>query len=267
MFSLTGTLPGGLGFLTDTLSGTPTVAGSFPLTAKALDANGFAATQAYTLAVTDNTAPVITGILSSNGWYTSDITVSWTVVDNESTVSSQLNCTSTSISTDTGGTTLICQATSLGDTASQTVTIQRDAAPPTLAPTVTPNPVAFNDSALASASCGTPDTSVTGDRSVSCTEPDLAGNSASANASYTMQPQHASNPVVPPPVSGAPVPANRFGGFSASVANSPQLNRVKAWDRVPFIWKVTDANGKPVTNLKGVTLTVEPLACPAARAS
>lgn len=188
----TGTLPTSLNFLTDTLSGTPTVTGSFPLTGQAVDANGFAASQAYTLLVNlDTTAPVITpvvgGIPGSNGWYTSNVNVSWTLVDNESSITSQLNCNATTINADTSGTTLTCQATSSGGTASQSITIKRDTAPPTLAPAVTPNPVSLNSSAsatvnasdvmsgIAAASCGTLDTSTVGDRSVSCTATDANG--------------------------------------------------------------------------------------------
>src|SRR5204862_18910 len=50
-------------------------------------------------AASDTTAPIITpnvaGTLGSNGWYTSDVTVSWSVVDAESTISSQTGCDTT----------------------------------------------------------------------------------------------------------------------------------------------------------------------------
>ena len=82
----------------------------------------------------DSTAPVITptitGTLGNNGWYTSNVTVSWSVVDSQSTVSSTTGCGSTTISTDTTGTTLTCSATSAGGTSSQSVTIKRDATAP-----------------------------------------------------------------------------------------------------------------------------------------
>ena len=58
----------------------------------------------------DPTPPVITpniaGVLGGNGWYVSSVTVSWTMVDTDSTVSSQTGCGSTTLSTDTTGTTL-----------------------------------------------------------------------------------------------------------------------------------------------------------------
>jgi hypothetical protein len=85
----------------------------------------------------DTTPPVITpnvsGTLGNDGWYVSDVTVSWSVVDNESAVSSISGCDSTTINTDTTGTTLTCTATSTGGTSSQTVTIKRDVTKPTIA--------------------------------------------------------------------------------------------------------------------------------------
>jgi hypothetical protein len=85
----------------------------------------------------DSTPPVIsanvTGTPELNGWYRSDVLVSWSVNDEESTILSQDGCGETKIDFDTVGTTLTCTATSLGGTASQSVTILRD----TLAPTIT----------------------------------------------------------------------------------------------------------------------------------
>ncbi|MDE1769010.1 MAG: Ig-like domain repeat protein [Thaumarchaeota archaeon] len=84
--------------------------------------------------VIDTTPPVIvptiTGTLGNNGWYTSDVTVSWSVTDPESTISSSTGCTTSIINTDTAGTTLTCTATSAGGTSSNSVTIKRDSTPP-----------------------------------------------------------------------------------------------------------------------------------------
>jgi hypothetical protein len=84
----------------------------------------------------DTTPPVITpnvsGTLGSNGWYTSNVSVDWTVAENESTVSSSTGCGPSVVSADTSGTTFSCQATSEGGTNSQSVTVTRDATKPTL---------------------------------------------------------------------------------------------------------------------------------------
>jgi hypothetical protein len=90
----------------------------------------------WTTANCDTTAPVITpvvtGTLGNNGWYTSDVSVSWTVVDNESAISSKsASCdATTTINTDTAGQTVSCTATSAGGTDTKSVTIKRDATAP-----------------------------------------------------------------------------------------------------------------------------------------
>jgi hypothetical protein len=83
----------------------------------------------------DSTPPVITpnvsGTLGNNGWYTSDVQVSWTVSDDESAITSTTDCDATTINSDTTGATLTCEATSYGGTKSVSVTIKRDATAPT----------------------------------------------------------------------------------------------------------------------------------------
>ena len=90
----------------------------------------------HNLALVDTTPPVITpnsaGTQGNNDLYTSDATVSWSVVDNESDIASQTGCELTTISTDTDGMTLTCSATSAGGTSSQSVTIKRDATAPAI---------------------------------------------------------------------------------------------------------------------------------------
>lgn len=82
----------------------------------------------------DSTPPLITpaisGTLGNDSWYVSDVTVTWSVTDPESSVTSTSGCDPTTITADTTGLTLTCTATSAGGTASQAVTIKRDATPP-----------------------------------------------------------------------------------------------------------------------------------------
>lgn len=87
--------------------------------------------------VADNTPPVIvanvTGTLGDNGWYTGDVSVSWTVTDAESNVTSTTGCDAQSVTSDTDGVTFTCEATSAGGTDSESVTVKRDATAPTIA--------------------------------------------------------------------------------------------------------------------------------------
>jgi hypothetical protein len=85
---------------------------------------------------TDATPPIIShniiGTLGDNGWYTSDVTVSWTVTDPESSITSTSGTTPVSVTTDTSGTTVSFSATSAGGTSTDSVTIKRDATAPTI---------------------------------------------------------------------------------------------------------------------------------------
>ncbi len=247
--------------------------------------------------------PTVTGTLGNNGWFTSDVEVSWSVTDDESSVSNQTGCDLQTVTADTNGVTFTCEATSAGGAGSQSVTVKRDATaptiafdsrtapnangwnntdvsvnwicadalsgavsssvsqiltgeganqstagtcadnagntasdtqsginidktPPTLNPTVSPNPVLLGGTAtadanaadtlsgIASASCDVPNTSTVGNKSVQCTATDLAGNSASASANYNV--------------------IYNFAGFFQPIENLPIVNVVTAGQAIPL---------------------------------
>jgi len=159
---------------------------------------------AFTLIVqpSDSTPPVITpnisGALGDNGWYVSDVEVTWTISDPESPYTIIEGCVNTTIDTDTAGTTLTCKASSAGGTSSASVTIKRDATPPAIVGSRSPDAneygwnntdvtVSFecSDGLSGIASCSGP-TVLSGegaDQSVTGWAFDLAGNSASATVS------------------------------------------------------------------------------------
>ena len=92
----------------------------------------------------DPTPPVITphvdGPLGANHWYVGDVTVTWSVVEPQSASSVVTSgCDETSITADTKGTPLTCTATSDGGTASESVTVKRDATPPAITCLPTPS--------------------------------------------------------------------------------------------------------------------------------
>jgi hypothetical protein len=82
----------------------------------------------------DTTPPVITptilGVAGNDGWFRSDIQVSWSVVDGESAITASAGCSATTVRTDTSGTTLTCSATSGGGSASRSITLKRDTVKP-----------------------------------------------------------------------------------------------------------------------------------------
>jgi hypothetical protein len=82
----------------------------------------------------DTTPPVITPVVNGtpgdNGWYTSDVSVSFSYEDPDSPISSAVGCNLTTQTTDTAGTTFTCTVTSEGGSASGSVTVKRDTTPP-----------------------------------------------------------------------------------------------------------------------------------------
>ena len=92
--------------------------------------------KAVTVLEPDSSPPLIartiSGTLGENGWYTSDVTVQWQALDAQSLTSPEAR--TDVVSGYTSGTTLTFSSTSIGGTASDTVTIRRDATPPTITP-------------------------------------------------------------------------------------------------------------------------------------
>jgi hypothetical protein len=88
--------------------------------------------------VADATPPVITptvdGTLGDNGWYTSDVAITWSVTDPESPITATSGCEPASVTADVAEASFTCTATSTGGTASVTVTVKRDATPPMIFP-------------------------------------------------------------------------------------------------------------------------------------
>jgi hypothetical protein len=135
----------------------------------------------------DTTPPVITPTVSgpqgANGWYTGDVSVSWTETDPESAVSSTTGCGSVTVTTDTAGTTYTCSATSLGGTSSKSVTIKRDTGTPA-APHIVSGPA--NPSGSAAANFGVSSSLGAGDHLVCrMSPPDSAFGPCPAGFGYT----------------------------------------------------------------------------------
>ncbi|MCB0127970.1 MAG: hypothetical protein KDE58_37150, partial [Caldilineaceae bacterium] len=97
------------------------------------------------LAQTDDTPPVITpnvsGSRGQNGWYVSNVTVSWSVSDAESTVSSTTGCETRGFPyINNGITPLTCEATSGGGANSASITIKMDTIDPIVEFSVSSSP-------------------------------------------------------------------------------------------------------------------------------
>ena len=96
----------------------------------------------YTPEMCDVTPPIIfaniSGTQGNEGWYVTDVTVSWTVSDPETAVSSRSGCGTRTFTSDMLSEILVCSATSSGGTSRETVQIKRDATAPTASSFVSP---------------------------------------------------------------------------------------------------------------------------------
>jgi hypothetical protein len=87
--------------------------------------------------VGDRTTPMVSGsvqgTLGANGWYVSDVSVTWTLTDAESGIKSSSGCDAASYAVDLPLQAVTCTATNGVDlTQSATVSFKRDATPPTV---------------------------------------------------------------------------------------------------------------------------------------
>lgn len=259
-----GSLPAGLTLsAAGELSGTPTAPGTYNFTIQGEDLNGFIAERNYSITIGSNdpTAPVVvasvTGLAGNNGWYRGDVTVSWTVTDPESAITSQVGCDTVVINTETAGTDLTCEASSAGGTTSETVTIKLDKTAPTVVPMLSTTRPVLNEvialmavtddnlSGVVTESCDETPTNVVSLAQVRvfCTAEDEAGNSTRKPAAYRV-------------IYG-------FQGFTDTVLNPGWWNGAPTGQAITFKFRVVDANGAAVTGLNAATFNQFTVACPA----
>jgi hypothetical protein len=93
----------------------------------ASDNAGNNAAASFAVTVADRTAPritpVVAGLQGSNGWYIGPVTVTWTVVDNESTATP---CPTASTALNGSGQSFSCSSTSAGGVASASISVNVD---------------------------------------------------------------------------------------------------------------------------------------------
>jgi uncharacterized protein YegL len=163
----------------------------------------YTATDSVTITVSDPTAPVVTPVATGtlgNGWYRSDVALSWTATDPESDVTSA-PCAPASVVADTAGDSFTCEATSAGGTTSVTTTIKRDATKPVVAFSGNQGTYALTDtvaitcsasdalSGLAGSTCpevSGPAYTFAGGKTLNASATDVAGNVGTASTSFTV---------------------------------------------------------------------------------
>lgn len=154
--------------------------------------------------VSDTAPPLVNCTVPPGaGWYNTDVKVPCTASDSGSGLASGSDASFT-LSTAGEGAALstgnrnVCDAAGNCAQAGPFGPYQVDKTAPTLSPSVTPNPVVLQGTAVAvigasdslsgvaSASCGTVDTSSVGVHTLTCTATDRAGNSNTATVSYVV---------------------------------------------------------------------------------
>jgi hypothetical protein len=168
------------------------------------------------------------------------------------------------VNADTTGVTFTCTATSAGGTSTQSVTVKRDATPPSIVINIPASGASFllNAQVLASYSCdggvsgsatcsgpiasgASLDTASVGSKGFSVNATDGAGNSAVLTHNYSV--------------------LYDFVGLLAPISNLPTINKANAGRTIPVKWQLKDASAAFVSNLGSlVSLLSAPIACDAA---
>lgn len=147
--------------------------------------------------------PTVAGTIGLDGWYTSDVTVSWSVTDGTSGIASSNGCALSTTMTDNTGTTYTCTATNgAGLSATKSVSAKRDATKPVIGYTGAAASYTVDQtvsimcsaidamSGLASTTCadvsGAAYTFAIGANNYSASAQDNAGNTNAASASFTV---------------------------------------------------------------------------------
>jgi hypothetical protein len=185
---------------------------------------------------------------NSAGWNKTDVTVAWNWTDDPGGSGVDVtNCITSSPSTGESA-ALALQATCkdfAGNTGSASYIAKVDKTPPSLSPSVTPNPVALRGQAtvtsgaadalsgLALHYCDALDTTSAGTKMVRCTAVDVAGNSSNATTTYSVN--------------------YNFSGFLEPVNNPNIVNSGKAGRTYPVKWQLRDATNGYVSALAAIS--------------
>lgn len=232
--------------------------------------------------VTDITPPVITptimGTQGANGWYISDVTVSWSVTDPESGITSSVGCTTAQLS---ASASLLCTAVNGASlTASYPITIKIDKTPPVIADPVITGTTGANgwytsavtvtfdtsdpESGIMTPACSTTLNTDTAGTVVTCNATNGAGLSSSRSVTIKID---STPPVIPAPTITGTLGT---GGWYSSIvtvswnANDPQSGITTpcagaslSTNTSGTVVTCTATNGAGLTSSNSVTIKID----------
>ncbi len=199
----------------------------------------------------DTTPPVITqdiqGTQGANGWYTSDVTLSWAVSDAQSPFTST-GCDPVTIINDQAAAQYTCSADSDGGASSASVSIARDATQPATTVTGVAEGANYDLGSVPQAGCATTDdlSGVVTQASLALTGGDAQGvGDITATCSGALDAAgNAADPAVVHFTVVNPVPGTySFTGFFQPVENLPVVNTMKAGAAVPIKFSLAGNQG------------------------
>jgi hypothetical protein len=195
--------------------------------------------------------PSVTGILGSNGWYMSDVTLSWTVTDAQSAFTTA-GCDPLSITSDQAAADYTCSADSDGGAASQTVSIARDATKPVSAVTGVSEGASYELGSVPQAGCASTDdlSGVAAEATLTLSGGDAQGaGSITATCSGALDSAgNSADPAVVHYTLTNPSNTYPFSGFFEPVDNPGQgpeyiFNSVKAGSAIPVKFSLSGDQG------------------------
>jgi hypothetical protein len=194
----------------------------------------------------DITPPTITstvsGTLGADGWYTGDVSLTWSLSDPESVVSNITGCEAMSIAQDQAATDYTCSATSRGGTSSETASIKRDGTKPVTSVNNVTDGATYTLGSVPQAGCSSTDnlSGVATEATVALTGGDAQGmGDVTATCSGALDAAgNAADPTVVHYTVNSPSTTYNFTGFFQPVDNpgpgpSYVFNSVKAGAAVP----------------------------------
>jgi sugar lactone lactonase YvrE len=226
--------------------------------------------------------PIVRGTPGLNGWYTGNVSVSWSVTDAYAPITSKSGCGVTPITADTAGQVLTCTAAS-GGTTTASITIQREATPPTVSANVSPQPNAAGWNVTTPVTVSFTARSLSGIPANGCTPPirvfsnganqaengsctDTAGNQSSAAATLNVD-SIAPTVSITTPASGAnyakdaSLTANygcndAISGIASCVGTVPDNSRISTASNGPqsFTVTATDVAGNVTSSTVNYTV-------------